>query len=518
MVAGYVDDAQRQAEPLGDDQEVDPARPRPDRRVRRAHPVAEGEAQGRRGQLQGRDRRALRLRPPGRGQRSEPGACGRRPRDSMASCRPSCPRVSPRPPTARCRRPRSTGLGTRPFGFYVHVPFCTVRCGYCDFNTYTATELGDVPGASRASYADAAIAEVRLARRVLGDVDLPVDTVFFGGGTPTLLPPEDLTRIVAAIDDEFGLAAAAEVTTESNPDSVDRRRPGPAARRRRHPGLVRHAVGGAARAARCSTAPTTRCGCPQVVRLGPRGRLRAGQPRPDLRHAGGVARRLAGLARGGAGLRAGPRLGVRPDRRGGHRAGPAGPPRRGADDRRRRPGRQVPRSPTRRSSAAGLRLVRGVELGARRRRPPAGTTSATGPAATGGASGRARTRTSAACGGGTSSTRRRTPCGVGQGVSPAHGREVLDEETRRVERVLLETRLRAGLPVDVLDDAGRAALPAQVERGPRRAGPLAARPGRADHPRAGCSPTPWCATCSADEADDQRVAVVLEVRDLDRGR
>ena len=112
------------------------------------------------------------------------------------------------------------GLGTRPFGFYVHVPFCTVRCGYCDFNTYTASELGDVPGASRATYADAAIAEVRQARRVLGDVDLPVDTVFFGGGTPTLLPPEDLTRIVAAIADEFGLAAAAEVTTESNPDSV----------------------------------------------------------------------------------------------------------------------------------------------------------------------------------------------------------------------------------------------------------------------------------------------------------
>ena len=78
-------------------------------------------------------------------------------------------------------------LGTRPFGFYVHVPFCTVRCGYCDFNTYTAEELGDQPGASRATYAEAAIAEVRLARRVLGDRDLPVDTVFFGGGTPTLL-------------------------------------------------------------------------------------------------------------------------------------------------------------------------------------------------------------------------------------------------------------------------------------------------------------------------------------------
>jgi oxygen-independent coproporphyrinogen-3 oxidase len=113
------------------------------------------------------------------------------------------------------------GLGTRPFGFYVHVPFCRVRCGYCDFNTYTASELGDVPGASRTSYADAAIAEVRFARQVLGDADVPVETVFFGGGTPTLLPPGDLTRVLAAIDDEFGLAPGAEVTTESNPDSVD---------------------------------------------------------------------------------------------------------------------------------------------------------------------------------------------------------------------------------------------------------------------------------------------------------
>ncbi len=64
------------------------------------------------------------------------------------------------------------GVGTRPFGFYVHVPFCTVRCGYCDFNTYTVDELGPAggaPGASRATYAEAAIAEVRRARAVLGD-------------------------------------------------------------------------------------------------------------------------------------------------------------------------------------------------------------------------------------------------------------------------------------------------------------------------------------------------------------
>lgn len=108
---------------------------------------------------------------------------------------------------------------TRPLGFYLHVPFCASRCGYCDFNTYTAKELGG--GASQASYADTAIGEVRMARRVLQSVDQPVDTVFFGGGTPTLLPAKDLGKMLAAVRDEFGLAPGAEVTTEANPESVD---------------------------------------------------------------------------------------------------------------------------------------------------------------------------------------------------------------------------------------------------------------------------------------------------------
>ncbi|WKN47241.1 radical SAM family heme chaperone HemW [Nocardioides sp. Arc9.136] len=113
-------------------------------------------------------------------------------------------------------------LGERPFGFYVHVPFCTVRCGYCDFNTYTASELGAGPGGiSRSSYAAAAVQEVRRARRVLGDRGLPVETVFLGGGTPTLLSPADLGSVLTAIDEEFGLVPGAEVTTEANPDSVD---------------------------------------------------------------------------------------------------------------------------------------------------------------------------------------------------------------------------------------------------------------------------------------------------------
>lgn len=109
--------------------------------------------------------------------------------------------------------------GSRPLGFYLHVPFCAARCGYCDFNTYTAKELGG--GGSQASYAETAVAEVRLARQVLGGLDRPVDTVFFGGGTPTLLPAEDLGRMLAAVRDEFGLAPDAEVTTEANPESVD---------------------------------------------------------------------------------------------------------------------------------------------------------------------------------------------------------------------------------------------------------------------------------------------------------
>jgi oxygen-independent coproporphyrinogen-3 oxidase len=116
-----------------------------------------------------------------------------------------------------------TGLGIRPFGIYLHVPFCTTRCGYCDFNTYTAAELGTEPGASRDTWADAAIAELRLARRVLGDVDLPVSTVFFGGGTPTVLKPCDLGRVLSTVNDMFGLGPDTEVTTEANPESVDPR-------------------------------------------------------------------------------------------------------------------------------------------------------------------------------------------------------------------------------------------------------------------------------------------------------
>ena len=120
--------------------------------------------------------------------------------------------------------------GKRPFGVYVHVPFCTTRCGYCDFNTYTPPELGIAepghtgPGraepVSPGSYPALAIAELGLARKVLGDADVRVSTVFFGGGTPTLLAPGAFGEILRAIDGEFGLEPGAEVAAEANPESV----------------------------------------------------------------------------------------------------------------------------------------------------------------------------------------------------------------------------------------------------------------------------------------------------------
>lgn len=105
------------------------------------------------------------------------------------------------------------------FGVYLHVPFCRVRCGYCDFNTYTATELR---GARQDAYADTLLQEVALAERVLSKVGplRRAQTVFFGGGTPTLLPAGDLARMLGGVRDTFGLADGAEITVEANPDTV----------------------------------------------------------------------------------------------------------------------------------------------------------------------------------------------------------------------------------------------------------------------------------------------------------
>lgn len=108
------------------------------------------------------------------------------------------------------------------YEIYIHVPFCLRRCGYCDFNTYTATDLG--AGASRGHYAQMVIQEMALIRQWQCDhgIEEPAaSTVFFGGGTPTVLAAADLVAMVDAIRAIWGLTPDAEITTEANPDTVD---------------------------------------------------------------------------------------------------------------------------------------------------------------------------------------------------------------------------------------------------------------------------------------------------------
>ena len=105
----------------------------------------------------------------------------------------------------------------RDFGVYIHVPFCAVRCGYCDFNTYAP---GEVEGATREGYVEAALAEMAFARGVMGADPRAASTVFFGGGTPTMLDATALARLLKGVRDTWGLADGAEITTEANPDSV----------------------------------------------------------------------------------------------------------------------------------------------------------------------------------------------------------------------------------------------------------------------------------------------------------
>jgi putative oxygen-independent coproporphyrinogen III oxidase len=116
---------------------------------------------------------------------------------------------------------------SRRLSFYVHIPYCVKRCGYCDFNTYTPTDLLSQSSTNNDSasvqtvangYIDLVIQEIELARRTVGKASVP--TIFFGGGTPTLLPARDLLRIVDAISGRFSLERRCEITVEANPDSV----------------------------------------------------------------------------------------------------------------------------------------------------------------------------------------------------------------------------------------------------------------------------------------------------------
>ncbi|MGH8825986.1 MAG: radical SAM family heme chaperone HemW [Jiangellaceae bacterium] len=360
--------------------------------------------------------------------------------------------------------PRSAlaGLGARPFGFYLHVPFCTTRCGYCDFNTYTAQELGSAPGASRASWADGAVAEVRLARRVLGGADVPVSTVFVGGGTPSLLAPADLGRVLTVIDDEFGLVRGAEVTTEANPESVDP-----------------ESLAGLLEAGFTRISIGMQSARPHVLAVLDRVHT-PGRPQQAVTEA-----RAAGFEHVNLDLI-------------------YGTPGESLEDWRASVDAAIAAGPDH-LSAYALIVEEGTRLAARIRRGelpmPDGDDQADKYIAVDEALNAAgfdwyevsnwATSAPARCahnelywtGGdwwgvgpgahshvnGTRWWNVKHPAAwaarIAAGDSPAHAREVLDDETRRVERVLLEVRLSGGLDVSLLDAAGRAAAPGVVAEG-----------------------------------------------------
>ncbi|HQR27329.1 MAG TPA: radical SAM family heme chaperone HemW [Nocardioides sp.] len=372
------------------------------------------------------------------------------------------PAGEPVPADGRLPEQALAELGTRPFGVYVHVPFCAVRCGYCDFNTYTAAELGSAPGTARGRYVEAVLAEVRLAGRVLGDRVPPASTVFFGGGTPTLLDPDDLGRVLAAVSEELGLAPGAEVTTEANPDSVT-----PEALGRLHEHGVTRISFGMQSAVPHVLATLDRSHDPQRVPEAVAWAREAGfdQVSLDLIYgtpgesltdwetslAAALACRPDHVSAYALVVEEGTAL-ARAVRRG---ALPA-PEDDDLADKYLRADRLL--------TEAGLEwyeLSNWARTSAARCRHnelywTGGHWWGLGPGAHSHV-------------GGTRWWNVRHPTAYADrleaGSSPGQAREVLDPETRRVERVLLEVRLSEGLPTDVLDDRGRAAVPPLVERG-----------------------------------------------------
>jgi putative oxygen-independent coproporphyrinogen III oxidase len=107
--------------------------------------------------------------------------------------------------------------------FYIHIPYCVKRCGYCDFNTYTPSELKLANGLSEvsSSYIDLLLLEIKQAKEKVGSASVP--SIFFGGGTPSLMEPSDIGRVIAQIREEFVLNSDAEITMECNPDTVSKK-------------------------------------------------------------------------------------------------------------------------------------------------------------------------------------------------------------------------------------------------------------------------------------------------------
>ena len=105
--------------------------------------------------------------------------------------------------------------------FYIHIPYCVKRCGYCDFNTYTPSELKITEGLAQISnsYIDLLLMEIKAAKVQVGQ-SANVPSIFFGGGTPSLMQPDDIGRVISTIKSEFTLLPNAEITMECNPDTV----------------------------------------------------------------------------------------------------------------------------------------------------------------------------------------------------------------------------------------------------------------------------------------------------------
>ena len=364
---------------------------------------------------------------------------------------PRLPDGEPAPRGRRACPPRPwTALGTRPFGVYLHVPFCASRCGYCDFNTYVPGE-----GVARDGFADAVLAEWRLADRVLGGAPRGGDGVRSAAARPRCCRSDELARLIDAIP----RAPGAEVTVEANPETIDAAR----LRALRRAGVTRLSLGMQS-AAPGVLATLERAHTPGGAVAAARLARDAGLAHVSLDLIYGTpgerdedwAASLAAVLDAGVDHVSAYPLVVEPGTRlhARVRAGALPPP--DADDA----GAPLPPG-RRRARGGGARVVRGLQLGGGARARGRRTTSATGARTTGGGSGPARTRTSAACAGGTCCTPRATPARSPTGASPAAGREVLTAAQRRTERTLLGVRLAEGLALEepapaapLLADAG----------------------------------------------------------------
>ena len=242
---------------------------------------------------------------------------------------------------------RDTGIS-----LYVHVPFCQTKCPYCDFNTYQGIE------GLMAPYVEALVAEIGAWGRALDGP--PVNTVFFGGGTPSYLPDGDLGRILEAIERAFGIGGDAEVTVEANPGDLTADKAASLLRQ----GINRVSIGVQSLDNDLLNLLGRRHdaeGALAAFRTVRDCRIRERQPGPDLRAAAPITGAVAGHAAEAVGPGTGPYFPVRPDRGGGYAAAPLGGTGRGAAARRGPGGGHVPVRPGT-AGRKGLPPLRDIQL------------------------------------------------------------------------------------------------------------------------------------------------------------